>query len=84
MEKQEGAVVLQWRRTPYPDVVEGVSLVVGIIDEAVAPVVPLWQGDSQPGVHILEKLSAILDCLQSRAVSVVSLSRAARMEQSAV
>lgn len=59
---------------------EGVSLVVSIIDEAVAAVVPLWQWDSQPGIHILQKLPAIMDCLQSGAFSVVRLSKAAGME----
>lgn len=63
---------------------EGVSLVVSIIDEAVAPVVPLWQWNSQPGIHILQKLPAIMDCLQSRVISVVRLSRAAWMEESDV
>lgn len=63
---------------------EGVSLVVSIIDEAVAPVVPLWQWDSQPRIHILQKLPAILDCLQSRAISVVKLSKEAWMEWSVV
>jgi hypothetical protein len=48
---------------PYPDVVEGVGLVVRIVDEAVPPIVPLWQRDSQLGVDILQKLPAVLDCL---------------------
>ena len=50
----------------YPDVVEGVGLVVCIIDEAVSPVVPLRQRDPQPGVDVLQKLAAVLDGLQGR------------------
>lgn len=54
------------RARPYPDVVEGVALVVWVIDEAVSPVVPLGQWDPQPGVHVLQKLAAVLDSLQGR------------------
>lgn len=51
---------------PYPDVVEGVALVVCVIDEAVPPVVPLRQWDAQPRVHVLQKLAAVLDSLQGQ------------------
>ena len=37
-----------------------------IVDEAVSPVVPLWQRDPQPGVHVLQKLAAVLDGLQGQ------------------
>lgn len=50
----------------YPDVVEGVSLVVWVIDEAVSPIVSLWQWDSQLGVNILQELPAVLDSLQGQ------------------
>lgn len=53
----------------HPDVVEGIGFVVCIIDEAVSPVVPLWQRDPQPGVHVLQKLAPILDGLQGQCPS---------------
>lgn len=51
---------------PYPHVVEGVGLVVCVVDEAVPPVVPLRQRDPQLGVNILQKLAAVLDSLQGQ------------------
>lgn len=45
---------------------EGIGLVVRIVDEAVSPIVPLWQRDPQPGVHVLQKLAAVLDGLQGQ------------------
>lgn len=56
-----------WRwASAHPDVVEGVSLVVRIVDEAVPSIVPLGKGDPQLGVHILQKLAAIMDGLQGQ------------------
>lgn len=61
-------LALAWEPFPgtHPDVVEGVSLVVRVIDEAVSPVVPLRQRDPQPGVHVLQKLAAVVDSLQGQ------------------
>lgn len=53
----------------HPDVVEGIGFVVCIVDEAVSPVVPLWQRDPQPGVHVLQKLAPVLDGLQGQCPS---------------